>query len=564
MKLKYKLMLGMIALLLILFISNELVVLNNVQNEMKKDKYTVYGQMAKHVLHEFEQFTDNMEYSFFDFCKTESIANLLSSEKAAAQKRVQLRWKLDSFLSQHSESMDNVFILDLSSVCYFSSKTGQAEQEHLYSIANELMQKNDVYWFSIDDEMYLSRAIYTFAPYVKKGYLIGKMNSDYIYSYTGMSVINDGVYCICSRENSFLFSYYNDEIIDQLFGSVTINDLSVDTWRETMKDGQVIQSFLSESKRGHWLLVFAIQNDAMMARYNSILRNTIYVFILLVVVGLIISLIISYGMTLSISRLIKSIRRIHDGDNNEIIRVKGHDEVAKLANQYNELLSYQAEVMKARYELLELQYRFIQSQISPHFMSNILSSISSYSLMGKAEQMDELCIKTSRYLKSRLRVGDQRFITMSEEMDSVEDYIEVFRLINVFPVRFERAYKPELNKIKILSIILQPLVENALIHAAEGCKEELLVSVEAAITNDYMQVSVIDNGCGMSDEILKKIGNIKAEQNDSQSIGGFGIGAVIHRLRLQYGVNYDFEVETEIGKGTRINIRYPLQDDEKR
>ena len=68
----------------------------------------------------------------------------------------------------------------------------------------------------------------------------------------------------------------------------------------------------------------------------------------------------------------------------------------------------------------------------------------------------------------------------------------------------------------------------------------------------------------MSDEILKKIGNIKAEQNDSQSIGGFGIGAVIHRLRLQYGVNYDFEVETEIGKGTRINIRYPLQDDEKR
>ncbi len=559
MKIKYKLMLAMLAMALILFTLNGFTVLENVYREIKQEKSTVYTELIEQALRSFENISDDVEYYYFDACKEEGIGNILTLEKSVEQKKTQLRLKLNNLINNNSSYLVDACIVDLDDNYYFSQRSTTEQKAAFIAVYEDGMRGQETKWYAFKDTVYLCRAVYTLAPYVKRGYLVGQINIEYLRSMLGVENISEGAFLVLADNSEPLFGSTESVSTTQLQQLFALTENSYGTWLELDTEMDRLLTNRIVTRRGDWAILFAVSHSVMMARYFSILHGIVIAYILLIALAVLLSLLFSRGITKNISDLMVSINRIHDESLDLKIVVRGHDEVAELAKKYNWLLDYIRGIHRSEYELLELKYRFIQSQISPHFISNILSSISSYSMMGKSDQMEELCIKTSRYLKNNLRVDERRFTTLRDEINSVSEYVEIYRMISASDLEFICECAPEDEELEILSMLLQPLVENAVLHAF-SCSDARMykVTVRAHTENGWLFMGVGDNGCGMKDETLKRIERIKADSLNGVDPTGFGIGAVIRRLQLQYGDNYVLEVATKPDEGTVIRIGFPV------
>lgn len=559
MKIKYKLMLAMLGMMLILFVFNGYSMLNTTYSEMLQEKTVVFAELVSQTLRSFETVSDNIEYGFFDFFRTEGVGNILWQVKTPGQKDAQLRMKLTTLKTTQGTYVEEACIVDLEGEFCFPLRWPENEKEAFRNAFAALPLDNDVQWYADEQgNLFLCRTIYTLVPYEPQGYLLGRLDVPHLRSLTGMDSMQDGMVTVLDRKGRQLFTGRDEtEAPVALFAP----DTPKGEWICVQDHDEKVWSLAMTTRRGEWNICFAIPEKDMMARYYRIQKNLFITYGVLIVMGALLALIFSKSMTRNISHLMNSINHIHkSGIKGPVsVEVNGHDEIAELAQKYNWLLSYINSIHQAEYDLLELKYRFIQSQISPHFISNILSSITSYSFMGDTDKMESLCIKTSKYLKNNLVVSDQRFIPMRKEINNVHEYVEIYRLTSAMNVEFTSSCPPEAEKLNILSMLLQPLVENALLHAM-NCEADhcFIVEVEVAINSERPYVTVRDNGCGIDQEVVCRVEKIKSEVNSViQESSGFGIGAVIRRLSLQYGNDYTFDIHCPPEGGTEIVISFP-------
>lgn len=563
MKIKYKLMLAILGVIIILFFFNGYSMLHTTYSEMFNEKCLIFSELTDQVLRSFEMVSDNIEYSFFDFFRTEGVGNILSQVKTPGHKNAQLRMKLITLLSTQSGYLEDACIVDMKGEICFSAHCSESEKKAFRQAFAVLNPSRDVQWHANGEgRLYMCRTIYTLVPYVPQGYLLGRLNVDSLRSLTGMNATQDGMFVILDQEKELLFA--SRDVVEPLYWKIPF-DMPEDKWISRQSEKDMIWSFHMTSNSNNWSICFNIPEQIIMASYYRIRQNLFVTYGLLIVLGTILALLFSKSITQNISYLMTSINRIHDSGIKEPIsvEVKGNDEIAELAKKYNWLFKYINSIHQAEYDLLELKYRFIQAQINPHFISNILSSISSYSIMGNMEKMESLCIKVSKYLKNNLRVSEQRFISIKQEISNLREYVDIYCLIYPIDVNFVFTILPEADKMSILSMLLQPLVENSLLHATNyESGHHFVVGVNVSIKDDRVCVEVYDNGCGISPHVIRNIEKMKSEDNSiNQDSNGFGITAVIRRLNLQYGRDYTFEIHCPLEGGTRIVILYPIEDE---
>jgi len=564
MKIKYKLMLAMLGMMLILFLFNGFSMLNSTYSEMIQEKTAVFDELVNQALRAFENVSDNVEYGFFDFFRTEGVGNILSQVKIPGQKDAQLRMKLTTFLTTQGSYVEEACIIDLEGEFCFPVRCRENEKEAFRHAFASLDKDGDVQWY-LDEagRLFLCRTIYTLAPYAPQGYLLGRLNTAHLRSLTGMDISQDGLFLMLDRKGELLFAS-KDLQQEEMYCDAC--EIPLNEWTELQNERGSLWALRKTTRREDWGICFTIPEKVMMARFYRIERNLFATYGILIVLGAGLALVFSRSMTRNISHLMHSINRIHQtGIKGPVaVEVKGRDEIAELAKKYNWLLSYINHIHQAEYDLLELKYRFIQAQISPHFISNILSSISSYSIMGDTEKMESLCIRTSKYLKNNLSVSEQRFISMKQEISNVQEYVEIYRLIGAMEVEFVSSCPPEAEQLSILSMLLQPLAENALLHATNGYAEHhFVVGVDIAVREGRPYVTVRDNGCGISQDVISRVEKIKTEDHSMmQESSGFGLEAVIRRLNLQYGNDYTFEILCPAEGGTEIVISFPLGEGE--
>lgn len=562
MRIKYKLLLAMVFMSLFLFVFSAISSLNTIYTEMHEDKHTMLSAMITQDLRSFENASDEVAFYYFDACKTEGIGNIMALEKSIEKKRVQLQMKLRNIISNSTNYIEDACIVDNDEVFYFSSQSNLSDRQTFQNLYQQNVRSSDrdVIWISENgNQVYLCRTIYTMVPYQPRGHLLGRLNMDYLRSRAGMEMAEKGTMLVLRNDRSLMFGSEALDDPGKWESCISATADTADVWIELGTGAQTTHVYRTHTKSRDWGIMMVIPENAMMHTYRIIEQKVIAAHGLMIALSILLSLFFSRTMTRNIQHLIHSINHIHENTTKGLIEVKGHDEIAELANKYNGLLSYINEIHQAEYDLLELKYRFIQAQISPHFMSNILSSIASYSIMGNFIQVEELCIKTSHYLRNNLVIGDRRFIRIDEELKNVQEYIEIYQMISSVAVQFQRDCPEELEEMNILSMLLQPLVENALLYATNplaGSGQQ--IGIRVCRQQDRLCVEVYDNGCGMDPEVLSRIESIKKDVPDGALSPGFGIGAVIRRLHLQYKHDYTFDVITKKNQGTRIFISFPM------
>jgi two-component system LytT family sensor kinase len=221
-------------------------------------------------------------------------------------------------------------------------------------------------------------------------------------------------------------------------------------------------------------------------------------------------------------------------------------EVARYISSQLEL----AELDESRTRLAHAEVRALRAQISPHFVYNALTTISSF-VRTDPEEARELLIEFAEFTRYSFRTAGE-FTTLAEELNNIDRYLvlEKARFGDRLQVRLQIA--PEVLPVVLPFLALQPLVENAVRHGLAGQPEGGIVSVIAEDAGADCLISVEDDGVGMDPARLRE------EMKDSHVSGAHvGLGNVHDRLRAAFGDECGLVVETGPGAGTKVSMRVP-------
>ncbi len=213
---------------------------------------------------------------------------------------------------------------------------------------------------------------------------------------------------------------------------------------------------------------------------------------------------------------------------------------------------YDQEIQAQEFSKLatEAQLRALRAQINPHFLFNTLTTIG-YLIQTAPEKAFATLMKLTQLLRGMLRSGGE-FSTLGEEIKLIENYLEIEKTRFEERLRIKIDVPQDLQKMRVPALILQPLVENAIKHgilkAKFGGDVQISAKLESEKDTVFLKLSVFDSGAGVSETEL-----FKARE------GGLGLNNIEQRLRSYYGKTANLKLESEKGKGTTSEIKFPVK-----
>lgn len=267
----------------------------------------------------------------------------------------------------------------------------------------------------------------------------------------------------------------------------------------------------------------------------------------------------------------KEMHKVSRGDFNITDDLNGNDELMELFTDLKAMIEsikqMDAEIYNARIsqqKLInhqqEIQFQVLTSQINPHFLYNTLETIRMKAhSVGNREVADAIKL-LGKSMRHVLEMGG-RPVTLRSELEYIEVYLKIQKLrfadrLN-YEILVDENIHPESHR--ILPLLLQPIVENALIHGLEYSESTGIVTIQILRNGERLEVSVSDNGAGIEESeqerIIAKIRNEHAPQGG----GGIGLANIHQRILLYYGEDYGIEIQSTAGQGTRVTAVLPYR-----
>jgi two-component system, LytTR family, sensor kinase len=196
----------------------------------------------------------------------------------------------------------------------------------------------------------------------------------------------------------------------------------------------------------------------------------------------------------------------------------------------------------------QAQLRMLRYQLNPHFLFNTLNAISTLVLDGRRDQANGMVGALSGFLRYSLDSDPEQRVTLDQEIESVRRYLGIEQLRFGDRLRVGIMVTPEAANALVPSLILQPLIENAIKYAVSRREEGGRIELVARADEDMLEITVRDDGPGSADYVPK-------------SGGGHGVGLANTRERLQvlYGERQSFTIRTCEPRGTLVTLRLPLE-----
>lgn len=280
-----------------------------------------------------------------------------------------------------------------------------------------------------------------------------------------------------------------------------------------------------------------------------------------VMVGIciVIIMILSFALTRSVvyplQRLIENMDMIEEGNFSVNIKAQGKDEIGLLIGRFRAMVQrlnhLVNEVYKSKIDQQAYEMRALQAQINPHFLYNSLSLINWKAIMAEQEEISEMTQLLSTFYRTTLNKG-RNVTTVKGEWENTCSYVRIQNMLHSGKLQLTMEIEDTILEYEILNLLLQPLVENAIVHGLDhktGPGEKVL-RITGKKERENLIFIVEDNGCGMPEETLKDILTVESK--------GYGVQNVHHRIQLCYGQGYGLFFESKPGVGTRVVLRIPI------
>ena len=308
-----------------------------------------------------------------------------------------------------------------------------------------------------------------------------------------------------------------------------------------------------------WRLVGVAYMDEVTAANQRLLRMVLMFLAAGILMALSAAIFLGRGIARPMNRLTRIMRSIEGGDLDVEIPEQGFSEIADLTSAFRRMLgrikllmhqNAQEQEQKRLYELDALQ-----AQINPHFLYNTLDSI--VWMQERGQNQDAILMVTALARLFRISISKGRsIITVAEELEHVRNYliIQSIRFKNKFTYSINA--EPEALKLRTVKLILQPLVENAVVHGfSHFATDEGRIEISARVEDGCLVMRVRDNGLGMNGETVKTV-------LIPRKAGGIGLRNVHERITLTFGDGYGLTIESELDEGTLVTTRQPASGEE--
>lgn len=209
-------------------------------------------------------------------------------------------------------------------------------------------------------------------------------------------------------------------------------------------------------------------------------------------------------------------------------------------------------------ELKVAQLSALQYQVSPHFLFNSLNTIGRVALIEGDKHTEKLVSALARLMRYSL-YQVRNTVTLEEEVRTVTDYLMIQETRFQGRISHRIDIEPSILMAKMPCMILQPLVENACQHGLEPTKRGGIISIQSWLENGNVFLEVSDNGVGMSKEQQKSIFKLeKIRSTKGGQVSGIGMTNVLRRLQLHFGSDCAWDINSEINKGTTLQLSFPF------
>ena len=536
-----------------------------------KDKTEEYNTYTRQISTSAKLVLADMEQSFFNLYQSVSLAELLKSGESAQAKRLIVEQALRN-MCQNNSYFTTMLAVDLSGYIYYGTSSVTARPEPIYAVVQDRMaelSENFTLWFAGDsDAVYLKKTVSDLTPLTFTGMLIAQVNAAQLKSALGLDGEIDGAAGVLTEQWNILLQTggLTFEFMDAV--QAEIGDTYLPVSREIELNGKPYWLTVNSDTRYGWHIVHLVTMAEMLVLSRAIAAACIICGAIAAVLALILGAMITQSLTRNVKNLLGAMTEVSAGNFEADIQVRGHDEIADLAKHFRwmqgqlqettrQMVQRATEKQQAEYEMLELKYRSLQSQISPHFICNILSSINSQAVMGKTDDVSRLSVSASQYFRDNMSGVEKKFTSLRAEIRYVQEYIAIYRAVygdeNMLTLDIDESILDS----RVPNMLLQPLVENALIHGGNEHAQNIYISARKADVR--LIITVTDNGGNISPQVIDIIHKASVNPSLTRKMKGFGLRCVLQRLRLLYGEDQRLTIVCDPGIESRIEIDIPWQ-----
>lgn len=304
-----------------------------------------------------------------------------------------------------------------------------------------------------------------------------------------------------------------------------------------------------------WVAASVTPVNSLLNQVSKLQVMTILVWVLLFALAMFLSRLFSGRITRPVNQLVEAMRQTGTGDFSVRLSVHGKDEMWYLTEKYNEMgekiqtlveQNYKSELRKKEAEIMALNL-----QLNPHFLYNTLNIANMMALEEGNVEVSKVLISLSDMLQYTFR-NQQELVPFSEEFVWLQNYLHIMgiRFEGKFTVRYE--IDKTVFQYSIPKLLLQPLVENAILHGFRDTKQGGILWIRAKQEGNTFHLEVEDNGRGMNEEELDR-----ARHMDRKRIG---LNNAEQRIQLIYGEQGEMHILTAPGRGTRIVVVLPCRN----
>ncbi|XEC92945.1 sensor histidine kinase [Paenibacillus tarimensis] len=302
-----------------------------------------------------------------------------------------------------------------------------------------------------------------------------------------------------------------------------------------------------------WNLTMFIPLDALSEDTDKVGRLTLIVCLVCFSIIFIVSLIISRFFSRRVAKVKSVLQSFRQGEFQRRVYYSGNDEFTTIAVALNELGEHTQNLIEEVYltnlRKKEAELETLQAQINPHFLYNTLSSISRLAKFGQVDKQHQMVMNLAKFYRLSLNEG-QTIIPIYREIEQAQAYLDIQRIKYEDRLVVQFDVQAELARYETVKLILQPFIENVLIHA--WCGDRIHIRIAGYVRQNSVVFQIIDDGIGMSEETITGIFN-----ETSRSRTGYGIRNVNERIKLYFGNEYGVAIVSRPGIGTSVVIEIP-------
>lgn len=319
---------------------------------------------------------------------------------------------------------------------------------------------------------------------------------------------------------------------------------------------------ISRSEKTGWTVVGCMKVGELMK--NSRQAQSIYILMAaaLVVIALLLSNLIARNITLPIQRLRDSMAKVQEGDfETADVKVVSENEIGSLTTSFNVMTHRIQELMEQNiYEQEEKrksELKALQSQINPHFLYNTLDSIIWMAEGKKNEEVVLMTASLARLLRQSIS-NEEELVSVGQEVEYARSYLTIQKMRYKDKLEFQIDVAPKISSVKIIKLVLQPIIENAIYHGLKYKESRGLLIVRGYARDGCAVLEIVDNGVGMDQQTLE---HIFEKHKVNYHSNGVGVYNVQKRLQLYYGSDYGITYRSCVGEGTMASITIPMNQE---